>query len=123
VNLWLEFVILSLATFRLTRLITKDDFPPIFYARRWVQSRRPAEWRRPARVGVRGAGPDALFGEEPYADYWWFGELVSCAWCASAYVSGALVLFVWLLHGLPLPLLWWFAVWGAGAFLAHLSER
>lgn len=119
---WLLFVILSLATFRITRLITKDDFPPIFYVRRWIQTRRHAVMRKPARVKIRGTVND-YFGEGPYADYWWLGELVSCVWCASAYVAGGLVLAVWLLHGLPLPLLWWFAVWGAGAFLAHLAQR
>jgi hypothetical protein len=121
VSLWLQFILLSLATFRLTRLVTTDDFPPIFYARRWIQTRRYAQLREPARVRI--AGTNDSFGEEPYADYWWLGELVSCIWCASAYISGVLVLITWLMHGLPLPLLWWFAVWGAGAFVSYLSKR
>jgi hypothetical protein len=110
VNPSLLFVILSLATFRITWLIAKDDFPPIFYARKWIQMRRPRVVRRPAYA-------------EGYADFWWLGELVSCVWCASGYVAGGLVLTVWLLHGLSLPLLWWFAVWGAGAFLANLAQK
>lgn len=121
-NLGLTFVILSLATFRITWLITKDDFPPIFYARRWIQQLRPGVMRVPARVHARYTDNN-LYGEEPYFDYWWLGELVSCTWCASAYVSGALVFATWRLHGLPLPLLWWFAVWGAGAFLANLAQK
>jgi hypothetical protein len=122
VSLGLLFVVLSLATFRITWLVTKDDFPPIFYARKWIQTRRPGAVRVPARVHVRHTDNN-LYGAEPYFDFWWLGELVSCVWCASAYVAGGLVLIVWLLHGLPLPLLWWFAVWGSGAFLANLAQK
>ena len=119
-SLALVLVVLSLATFRLTRLITRDDFPPIFYARRWIQTRRPAVSRRPAQVRVRDTGE--LYGASPYADYWWLGELVSCPWCASAYVAGGLVTVTWWMHGMPLPVFCWLAVWGAAAALAHWTD-
>lgn len=102
----LELFVLALATFRITRLVTRDDFPPIFHVRRWIQLARPRVTRRPAE------GP-------PYTDFWWLGELVSCPWCASAYVSAGLVGATWWLHGMPLPVICWLAVWGAGAALAH----
>jgi hypothetical protein len=124
VSLALLLAVLSLATFRLTRLITRDDFPPIFYARRWIQTRRPAVVREPARVRIMtGAHRGGYHGAVDYTDYWWLGELVSCPWCASAYISGGLVSVTWFIHGLPLPVFFWLAVWGLGAFLAHLAEQ
>lgn len=105
-SLWLLLVVLALATFRLTRLITRDDFPPILWARTRIQRARPTVTK------------SATLGHEAYVDYWWLGELVSCPWCASAYVSGGVVAATWYLHGLPLPVFCWLAVWGAGAYVA-----
>lgn len=105
---WLLLLVLTFATFRLTRLIVRDDFPPIAWARSKIQHARPP------RV-VEG---DQVHPEPPHFEYWWLGELVTCHWCASAYVSGALVAVVWALHGMPDPLLVWFATWGAGALIA-----
>lgn len=103
---WLVLVILSLATFRLTRLVTADDFPPILWARWKLQHAKPL---------IR-----KIDGDE---DYWWLGELVSCLWCASAYISGGLVLITWLLGvSIPLPIFFWFATWGAGAFIVKISS-
>lgn len=99
---WLLLIVLSLGTFRLTRLVTHDDFPPILWARWRIQHAKP--WI----IKVDGSH-----------DYWWLGELVSCHWCASAYISGALVLGADLWYGMPAPVLAWLAVWGVGALIAH----
>jgi hypothetical protein len=112
-SLWLVLVVLTLATFRVTRLITRDDFPPIWNARIWLRQLRPVETRRYL---------DASGEWYEKSDYWWLGELVSCPWCASAYVSGAFVGTVWLLHGMPLPILCWLAVWGAAAAIAYVTD-
>lgn len=104
-SLTLLLVVLALATFRLTRLVTHDDFPPIYHVREWLKRRRPMVTRRP-------------LGHEPYTDFWWLGELVTCPWCASGYISGGLVAITWALHGLPLPVFCWFAVWAMGAAIA-----
>lgn len=109
-SLWLLLIVLSFATFRLTRLVTRDDFPPIFWARTRIQRARPLIVKKPA-------------SGEAYQDFWWLGELVSCPWCASAYISAGLVVTTWLWRGLPLPLFCWLAVWGAGAALAHWTDR
>jgi hypothetical protein len=100
-SVWLWLVLLSLATFRLTRLVTRDDFPPILWARWRLQHAKPSITK------VDGT-----------QDYWWLGELVSCPWCASAYISGALVGGVTVWYGMPAPLLVWLSVWGAGALIA-----
>ncbi len=92
---WFLFVLLSLATFRATRLVVHDDFPPI----RWARDRitRPE----------------------------WLHDLVTCHWCASAYISGAGVLgSMWLLpHGCPLPVFMWFATWSVGAALVGITNK
>ncbi len=91
---WLILVLLSLATFRATRLVVRDDFPPIKWAR------------------------DRITRPE------WLHDLVTCHWCASAYLSGAGVLgLMFLPGGCPLPVLMWFATWGVGASLVHLMDR
>jgi hypothetical protein len=102
----LLLIMLSLATARLTRLVVKDDFPPLLWVRNKIIDSRPDHV-----VTTRDGG-------EPYYDHWWLGALVSCAWCASGWLSLALVVTVWALHGLVLPLLWWLAVWAAGSWLA-----
>src|SRR5215471_6385592 len=109
---WLTFVLLSLASFRGTRLIVKDDFPPIAWARSRIQNARPI-------VVIRDAGTDWRTQQRDPGEtrWWWAGELVSCHWCASAYVSALAVALTDIVAGLPLPVLWAFAVWGAAAVL------
>lgn len=103
------FLMLSLATFRLTRLIVKDDMPLVYYPREWIIKRRPTHGMHPSTA-------------EPYVNFWYMGELVSCPWCASAWVSGALTFGTWIARhghgGLPVPVLIWLSVWGVGAWLA-----
>ena len=103
---WLLLIILSLATFRLTRLITRDDFPPVF-------------WLRQKIVELR---PDYVRSKDQQTVHWWLGELVTCLWCASGWVSLALVVTVWALHGLAVPLLWWFAVWAGGSLITSAAD-
>jgi hypothetical protein len=97
---WLLLVLLSLATFRATRLAVRDDFPPLLWLRWKIIEARPGHVNR---------------NQEEV--HWWLGELVSCRWCASGWISLALVGSVWALHGIPLPIVCWLAVWGAGAVL------
>lgn len=112
---WLTFVLLVLASFRLTRLVVKDDFPPIAWLRERIRYARPIVWTRPPQTGGIAVGDPADPGEWRY---WWLGELVSCHWCTSAYVSAGAVLCTDLVTGLPMPVLWALGVWGAAAVLA-----
>jgi hypothetical protein len=95
-TLWLLLIVLSVGSARLTRLTVKDDFPPV-------------QWTRDKIVGLR---PD-----RPNGNHWAIGELVSCHWCSSGWISLGLVGGTWLIRGLPLPVLIWLAVWGAAAVL------
>jgi hypothetical protein len=113
-SLALILVVLSLATFRITRLITRDDFPPVWYVRVWIREARPVKVREFIDSTGQRVGN---------ATYWWLGELVSCPWCASAYVSGTFVGFTWWLHGMPLPIFCWLAVWGASAAVSYFTDK
>lgn len=140
---WLLLVVIALAVYRLTRLIVKDIFPPVLWLRdRLVGGWRPltpAEWRY-----VRSRGPENSFdllkgerpdfavrdvdhGNGPEASRWverakwvpdWLAELLSCPWCASGWVSLAVVVAVAFTTGVPAPVLVWPAVWGAGSLIA-----
>lgn len=88
---------LSLATFRLTRLLAQDMFPPLVTARRWVENR----W-----------GLDS-----------WEAYLVHCMWCMSIYVAGAVTLGAdrLLERGVPAPVLVWLAASTITGYLATLE--
>lgn len=100
---WLVLLLFTgLATFRLTRLVVRDDFPLV----------------RIPRERVIGKDGDQHLGRwyEP------FGELISCHWCASGWISLALTVGVALLTPLDAPvmdwvLLWW-ATWAVGSATA-----
>lgn len=94
---------MTLGTYRLTRLVVDDTFPPI----EWIRSR--------------------LTGDDPAVPRWrrvppWVGDLVSCSWCASVWVSAGVTALTWIWIGLPVPLLSWGAVAAAAAWLAHLED-
>ena len=97
----LLLLLLSLATFRLTRLAVKDSLPLVAGPRQWVERR------------TLGTRLESL------------GDLVTCHWCASAYVSAVLVAGVdWLSDtSVPLPPVFWLATWAVGAMLAHLEPE
>lgn len=105
---WIVLLVFtSLATYRLTRLIVRDDFPLVAIPRAWV-------------VGADGT--------KHIGRWWhWFGELVSCHWCASGWVSLALSAIVYWTRPYDAPLIdWallWFASWALGAVAADRVER
>jgi hypothetical protein len=127
--IWFVFLTLCLTAYRLTRLVVKDTFPPVLWLRdRLVGGWRPlteAEWRV-----VRSGDVDAIKPTTPVKgveNRWverqpwvpdWLAELLSCPWCASAYVSGALTAAVDVFHGIPVPWLVGPAVWAVSALLA-----
>jgi hypothetical protein len=130
---WLLIVLLVSATYRLTRLVVKDDFPPVLWLRdRLVGGWRPLtekEWKaiRGRGTAIEFAVQDIDHGNGPVGSRYlirarwvpqWLADLLSCPWCASGWVALALTLAVAFTVGVPAPLLVWPAVWGAGALLA-----
>jgi len=133
-NTALLFVLLVLTVYRLTRLITTDDFPPVL----WVRDRLAGGWR-PLTMSENRAYSNAKALNDPegpsfvtteingVTHRWvnrsdwspdWLAELITCPWCASGWASSAVVLATDLTVGLPVPWLYGVAVWGAAALLA-----
>lgn len=138
---WTVLLFLGLATYRLTRLVVKDDFPPAL----WFRDRIAGGWRPLSRKELETAGLPAPgdwsaviagLGQTEYRDgayrryvtraSWspaWLADLVSCPWCASGWISLALTAYT---VAVPWPgsFTWWQAaivwpaVWGAGSLLA-----
>jgi hypothetical protein len=75
-------VVLALTVYRLTRLVVRDEFPPVARPREWV---------------IRRLGAD-----HPVA------YLVECPWCMSFWVAAAVVVVVDCATStsVPLPALW-----------------
>jgi hypothetical protein len=137
-DIWLLLVVMSLATYRLTRLLVADTFPPVL----WLRDRLVGGWRPLTEPEQEQGVADARAWEdeeEPwpvrfpvqqidgvtnrYVERWswspyWLAELMSCPWCASGWIAAAVTAGTWAAVGLPVPLLVWGAVWAAGALLA-----
>jgi hypothetical protein len=92
-----ELAILCLGTYRATRLVTDDEFPPIFKARMWVKKK---------------------FGEEH-----WIAELVSCRWCAGVWVSAGMLALRHFAHAIWLPITSVLALGAVAALLYGLERR
>ncbi|MWA07805.1 DUF1360 domain-containing protein [Streptomyces sp. BA2] len=101
----LLLLVMTLATYRLTRLVVKDDFPPLL----WIRHKLAGGW----------AGPDQ---DVPvYRARWspqWLADLVSCPWCASAWVALGVLGGTAMAVAVPVPVLVWLAVWAGAALLA-----
>lgn len=133
----LVLVGLPVAAYRLTRLLVKDTFPPVL----WLRDRLAGGWRPPTEGEwniIRTAPPmdrkpDPLPFRIHHTDdktlrwvdraRWspdWLAELISCPWCASAYVSAAVTAYGALLdwYTWPQALVVWLYVWGLAALLA-----
>lgn len=134
---WLLLICMAVANYRAARLITKDDFPPVL----WLRDRLAGGWRplsmKEQEGPVRTPTDDEPFVRDPalgtlttidgqvnryvrrakWSPYW-LSELVSCPWCVSGWLAGALTVAVAFTVGVPAPVLVWGAVWGASALLA-----
>jgi hypothetical protein len=95
-------VIMSLAAYRVTRLVVSDTFPPVQRLRDWVVG--PNEDKH---AGTRLA---------------WLDELLTCNWCASFWVSGVVVGVTEVFVAVPLPFLMWWSVSGLTAFVLHVED-
>lgn len=136
-DLWLLLVVMSLATYRLTRLVVEDTFPPVL----WLRDRLVGGWR-PLTLPEMEKNPLPVLDDDQMATIahlgsvtmidgkmhryvdrkrrvpFWLSELLSCPWCASGWVALGVTAGTWAVVGLPVPLLVWAAVWAAGALLA-----
>lgn len=108
---WIDFVILILASFRLTRLIVFDEIT--FFIRRPFLSVSYQENESGVlieHIEIKGSGVR-----------YWFGKLLSCHWCVGIWSSIGIV-FIYLSLPLLYPVLLIFAVAGAAAFIQSKIE-
>lgn len=129
----LTLIVDVLAAFRLTRLITRDTWPPVKAVRDWLLRRWPSadaeypasdvtirdvrdEGTLPTGVPVFNSGGRWL-AVRPH----WLGELVTCPWCAGFWVAAAVVAAqLWLVWWPPVALV--FALSAATGLIArHLD--
>ena len=127
---WLLLLVMSLATYRLTRLVVADTFPPVLWLRdRLVGGWRPLTEKEWAQLRSAGSAymPWKTQTIDEVENRWverktwsphWLAELLSCPWCASGWVALAVTAGVWATVGLAVPLLVWPAVWAVGALIA-----
>jgi hypothetical protein len=98
---FLLLVSMAAATYRLTRLVVVDGWPPVARPReRWAE-RHPGHW----------------------LTYLW-----NCPFCVSVWAAGLVVLLTWVfLHddgpGMALPVLQWGAVAGLAALVYEVLAR
>ncbi|NRD78453.1 DUF1360 domain-containing protein [Bacillus sp. BRMEA1] len=109
----LNFFILSLACFRLTRLIVFDKITEFI--------------RAPFYDEVREVNPD---GEEEV--YYipkqtgikhFFGELLSCYWCTGIWMASAIVIVYYLFPAFSAPVIVILAVAGFGAIIEAIVQH
>lgn len=122
---WLLLVLMSLAVYRLTRLVVEDVFPPVL----WVRDRLAGGWR-PLTSGEKYRDDDLTYhvlDEVPhrYVKRWqwspqWLADLLSCPFCASGWIAAGVTggVWAWLGFSVPLVLLLWLAAWALGGLLA-----
>jgi hypothetical protein len=96
---------LGLACWRLTHLVTADEFPLIARPREWV-------------VGTDGTKHEGRW-------FYWFGELISCYWCASGWISlglTALAASSELRYPWQLWAVLWCGVWAISCLISNRIE-
>ena len=125
------FALLCLTAYRVTRLLIKDTFPPVL----WLRDNLVGGWRPVTEGEQRTISHTVDSADVPFVTTtidkrthrwvnrrrWvpdWLAELLSCPWCASAYISGALVAVTDITYGLPVPWLVGPAVWAVAALFS-----
>ena len=89
-------IILALAVYSITRLLSIDSFPPIEKARNWFYDRFPHDGYSSLKRPVRGAWITTVASYHVNLGVWQ-GELVSCPWCLGWWVSlvGSVLFLFW----------------------------
>lgn len=112
---WLLDLLIVLATFRITRLIIEDTFPPIGVPRdhllNWWDP--DSDWRAthpgaPPHWGALGRSLRYLF---------------TCPWCMGMWTGAGVVYVATLFYSVPAPVLVWLAASAVTGILAKLDEE
>lgn len=104
-DLWLLLFMMVMATFILTWLVVRSDFPPVLR----VRHKLAGGW----------IGPDDTVAV--YRAKWspqWLADLVSCSWCTSGWIAAVVTSGSAHWVSVPMPVLVWLAVWASTALIA-----
>lgn len=93
-------VLVAFTSYRLQRIVTRDDWPPSVWLRDHL------------RVRALSAGKRSMW------DYLY--DWATCPWCFGAWTAAGVVIVVDELVALPLPVLWWGF---AAALTGLIAER
>lgn len=112
---WLTVLLIFLVTYRVTRLVIKDEFPPIGVPRSWVLVYwNPTDEEKIDRM--------AAGRPEPLPHWGAFGRtlryLFDCPWCMSVWVGAGVVYVFTRFTDVPLPWATWIAAAAATGLIA-----
>lgn len=110
----MTLLIVALAVARITRLIVRDTFPPILWAREHLLARWPSEDTSFTEEWIDGettryGAPVIRDGDTWYpAEPHWVGDLITCVWCCSAWVSLVATVILWASEAVVMGwVVWW----------------
>jgi hypothetical protein len=123
---FLVFVLLALATFRTTRLLIKDEFPPVKWPRdkilNWLDPDDDWKIEWLAKRNLAGEKlvdpPDGHLGALGRT----IAYLMTCPWCASVWVAAGATYIATLFTSVQLPWLMWPAVAGVSGLLSLFDK-
>ena len=116
-SVWLLYLIICLATYSATRFLVADQFPPVRVTREWLKTTlHPVdpETRLPVRYKqwpMRAVS--AVFRSIAY--------LITCEWCMSFWVGGAIIWATCQYTSVPLPWLLLAVARAVTGWLANLE--
>ena len=130
---WMTVLLVCLATYRITRFITRDALPFVAVPRRWIDK----QWNPFPDDNVWDsykkspqAAKDIVIkalqegGVKSYPTGWKrsIAYLIGCSWCTSIWVSAGVSAFVMIFIGLTWP--WFVLLWlTASAVTGLIAQR
>lgn len=112
------FILLALACYRVTRLVTTDKITEPIFGR----LREALEYRW-IHKHTRPGSPEEFDAIESEKFNSKLAYLLSCPWCLGFWVSGLGTLLVSLAYGLDYPIITWFAVSTVIGFLGRFDTE
>ncbi|MGG0719060.1 DUF1360 domain-containing protein [Robertmurraya massiliosenegalensis] len=110
---WMEFIVISLASFRLTRLIVFDKITEFIRSPFFVEE-----------VEVNENGEEEVYYVPKSGGFTHFiGELLSCYWCTGIWSAAGLCLFYLQLPAFATPFLLILAVAGIAAIIETIIQH
>lgn len=101
-------LLMTLSSYRASRLLVHDEFPPV----KWLREKFTLPYTLPQSDLRRQTT------RVPY----WLAYLWTCTWCMTVWTSAVITLLVWWRVGLPVPVLVWGGVSAGAALLSHLED-